>query len=342
MRGVAAGVVLAGLVIGFGMPLRAEPGPSDGSPSGAAVLIDVSVTDSDGHPVRGLTAADFEVTEDGRPIADHTVTAVDITDSAPDGRSYLIGVDALHLTPRGAATVRPLIDRFVTQFLGPHDRAAILSIGQAPALSPLTGDRQLLLRASGVASTAALNASAARRNVGLSFAAPGDIEHAGVRAFAALARATAEALHARDRRTAILFISEGIPLDGRNSRETIDAQRAFFAAAARANAIVYPIDPVGMSDVASGIEPSEESEPSGLSELDSLRAIAGETGGRLVMAADVAAAYRQIVQNSSSYYVISYVSPSAAKRAGEYHKIRVQPKNRSLRATTRKGWYEPK
>jgi hypothetical protein len=72
------------------------------------------VTDAEGRLVSGLTAADFELLENGKPQAITTFSAVDIpiergerplaepdvrTNSGPDGRIYLIALDEVGTHP---------------------------------------------------------------------------------------------------------------------------------------------------------------------------------------------------------------------------------------------------
>jgi hypothetical protein len=71
---------------------RQYPQPPPRSRAGVeAVVLDVSVLDREGRPVRGLTRSDFTVLEDGHPQELMTVTAVD-------------GPDPRDLPPAGCAT----------------------------------------------------------------------------------------------------------------------------------------------------------------------------------------------------------------------------------------------
>jgi hypothetical protein len=69
MRNIRFVLILAVLVTVFGN-LRAQS-PTQSAPTFRAgidlVQLDVSVMDRDRQPVRGLTARDFQVLEDGRP-----------------------------------------------------------------------------------------------------------------------------------------------------------------------------------------------------------------------------------------------------------------------------------
>ena len=79
-----------------------------------AVQVDVMVTDAAGRLVTGLTAADFELRENGKPQAITTFSAVDIpiergelplaepdvrTNEGPEGRIYLIALDEVGTHP---------------------------------------------------------------------------------------------------------------------------------------------------------------------------------------------------------------------------------------------------
>src|SRR5436190_12206896 len=99
------------------------------------VEVDAFVTDAQGNPVPDLTAADFEVLEDGKPQKISSFALVNIpiergdrplfasapiepdvkTNRLVDGRIYLIVLDDLHVDfsrgPRVKAAVRQFIER---------------------------------------------------------------------------------------------------------------------------------------------------------------------------------------------------------------------------------------
>jgi hypothetical protein len=130
MRALAGGVLSAILL-----------GPLAWSSAAQTRAVSVGVADAGGHPARGLRAADFEITEDGRHIQVQASSLVDIAKDAPDGRSYFLVVDGFHLSPRGARRVQSLLDQFVAEDILPGDRAAVAWLGSPPRISAFTTDR---------------------------------------------------------------------------------------------------------------------------------------------------------------------------------------------------------
>jgi VWFA-related protein len=163
---LALGVALA--VVG----LSAQRSPSAPVVFRAAVdfvEVDATVTDARGDAVSDLTAADFEVFEDGtrqeiasfarvelpaRPAVP-SVTAVvdptilpDVQTNAPiEGGIYLIVLDDLHTGFGRTARVREIARQFIERAVGPGDVAAVVHTGHNEANQDFTGNRQLLLRA---------------------------------------------------------------------------------------------------------------------------------------------------------------------------------------------------
>jgi VWFA-related protein len=104
----------------------------------SVVEVPVSVTGRDGKPVHGLTAADFELEEDGRR---QTITSVDVVDLArhPGGaapsdlpplarRHFLFLFDFTFATPNETARSREAAARFVSSGLSPDDFAAVATL----------------------------------------------------------------------------------------------------------------------------------------------------------------------------------------------------------------------
>jgi len=134
------------------------------------VLLDVSVLDAERRPVRGLTAADFTILEDGKPQTVASFSAVDLADivtertfTAPwvqavapdvqkntdikDRRIVVIVMDdatpmAAQEVPRAKAVARQVIDA-----LGPNDLACVVYPLNKRSGQEFTGDRARLAEA---------------------------------------------------------------------------------------------------------------------------------------------------------------------------------------------------
>ena len=122
--------------------------------------VDVSVVDSDGRPVLGLTPADFNVriggaarrvvTADWVPLtatADRSggVAAIPETFTsnltATPGRIILIAIDQQNIRFGGAIPIRDALVAFVDR-LQPSDRIGLMILGRGGQSVPFTGDRQ--------------------------------------------------------------------------------------------------------------------------------------------------------------------------------------------------------
>ena len=177
------------------------------------------------------------------------------------------------------------------------------------------------------------------------------------------------------RRKAVVFFSEGIdyniwdtmgpsgtPANASDSVRrgdgTILISRAqdAIAAATRANVNIYAIDPRGLSTGAedaiemTGLPIDAESVGLGAYALQdelrdqqqSLRTLAEETGGfASVSSNDFSNAFKRIVDENSSYYVLGYY-PTNEKRDGRFRRIEVRLKRPGLEVVARKGYAAPK
>jgi VWFA-related protein len=130
------------------------------------VEVHAIVTDEKGAFVRDLTAADFEVLEDGRPQAPVVFSFVDLPIEPPftplnagapiepdvkattrtfDGRIYVFVMDDLHTTFPRTQNVRGVAKEFIDKYLGTNDLAAVVfTSGRQESGQELTNNRQLL------------------------------------------------------------------------------------------------------------------------------------------------------------------------------------------------------
>jgi len=120
-----------------------------------------------------------------------------------------------------------------------------------------------------------------------------------------------------------------------------DMQR-LFAAAARHNVAIYTLDPRGLATNEFGID---QNIASGVDRTylfqtqDTLRQIAEESDGRpIVNRNDLTIAMKQIVMDSSAYYLLGYRSPTGAAD-GKFHQVRVRVKRPGVQVRTRRGYW---
>ena len=126
------------------------------------VEVDAVVTDASGAFVHGLTAADFELFEDGQPMSIETFREIDVpvertdrtltgtvvhadiasNDDAGDGRVYLLLLDDLHTRPTASLQVRRTAREFVERYAGSNDLVAVLhTSGRADVSQDFTSNR---------------------------------------------------------------------------------------------------------------------------------------------------------------------------------------------------------
>ena len=168
----------------------------------------------------------------------------------------------------------------------------------------------------------------------------------------------------RDSRTAIIYVSEGMTasvppgvtnmmaegtgggtLSG-SSRifalgDLYDRLREIYEAANRNNASIYPVDPRGLSGAGlnMGQQVSGEEARSYLNEARSLlRTLAERTDGRaIVNRNDLADGLKQVVQDSSVYYLLGFTS--MAPTDGEFHEVDVRVRRPGVSVRARRGYW---
>jgi VWFA-related protein len=115
-----------------------------------------------------------------------------------------------------------------------------------------------------------------------------------------------------------------------------------FNAANRSNTALYTVDPRGLATGEFDINENvglTRSNASLRQTQDTLRVLADETDGRaIVNRNDLAKAMKQIVADSSAYYLLGYNS-SQAPQDGKFHEIKVRVKRPGTDVRARKGYW---
>ncbi len=156
---------------------------------------------------------------------------------------------------------------------------------------------------------------------------------------------------------ALIYISSGIQKSGVDNQSQL---RATINTAVRSNVAFYPIDARGLSALVPGGDATQQGATGNglfsgssqnslkqnfVNQQETLATLAVETGGKALLDSnDLTDGMRQVQQDLTSYYVLSYVS-SNPSLDGRYRKLRValSPRVASLRAKIdyRQGYYAP-
>lgn len=375
---VAPAIVAAALAVALvAAPVAPRQGPPQPIPrfrTGVeGVVVDVSVLDRDRRPVRGLTAADFSVLEDGSPQAITTFTAIDIPDVsepsaawlrdvAPDVRRnddiadrrivVLVMDDA---TPMPAAEVlraRDLARRAIGH-LGSDDLVAVVYALNKRAGQGFTTDRARLLASvekfnGGIDNMPEMNGRGASVPVPFSSLAA---------SAATMYSATADTLRSvadyladlPQRRKALMFVSVGLPVDislaqaavpGATGMDTVGVVSSLIAslqetirAAQRSNVSIYGLDPGGLR------AGTASDAGGGTLNRDFIEGLSASTGGFAVTNTnDPDPGITQIVRENSAYYLLGYQSTNS-RATGGFRKIQVRVNSPGVSVRARSGYY---
>ena len=333
------------------------------------VQLDVSVLDKHRQPVRGLTAADFTILEDGKPRTIVGFSAFDIDrDSAPatgwmrdvppdvatneskESRLFVIVMDDA-MIPQEPYSIQSSkkIAASIIEKLGPDDLTAVVFTGDNRKTQDFTSDKTKLL--------AALD----KFNPGLTsyrFGATSegvDVDfwfyQSAVRTLANLADFLGDV---PNRRKAVFWVSPGVPVDMVIKPPPADPRLQIwekadeaFRRAQRANVTFYPIDPTGLG----GLEPFANSLPKPADREtiatkvramnDFIVATAANTGGRTVMNTnDFEPGIKAVFEENESYYLLGF-EPANSAADGKLHRLEVKVNRPDVEVRTRRGYYAP-
>ncbi|MBL8135903.1 MAG: VWA domain-containing protein [Acidobacteria bacterium] len=125
----------------------------------------------------------------------------------------------------------------------------------------------------------------------------------------------------------------------------LDVQRELqrvFEEANRSNTAIYAVDPRGLSTGEFDIQDNvagRASQDALRQTQNTLQVLAGETDGRAIINRnDLAVGMKQIVRDSSAYYLIGYNS-TQSRSDGKFHPIKVRVRRPGLQVRARKGYW---
>jgi VWFA-related protein len=127
-----------------------------------------------------------------------------------------------------------------------------------------------------------------------------------------------------------------------SDQEMIYDMQQVFNAMARQNTSVYPVDPRGLAVFEYGVEKGvtiTQDATSLRQTQDTLHVMADNTDGRAIINRnDLATGMKQIIRDSSAYYLLGYTS-GQAPTDGKFHTIKVNVKRRGVEIRARKGYW---
>jgi VWFA-related protein len=402
----ACAFALVGLAVTVGLavpsaqtPAQQPPAPQTQTPTFRtrvdAVTVDVIATDKQGKPVTDLTAADFEVKENGKvqtvdsfkrillsderydldPVRAQPITSMETMEreaARDDVRLITIFLDDYHTRLGNSMAIREKLAKFVRE-LDPRDMVAIMY--------PLTPTLGVTFSRDHEGMAAAIMKFAGRKydykqlypqEQVYNRLSPQQIEDLrNSIVIEALEGLNVYLGTLRQGRKTVLFVSEGmsatLPVEiatggmvqgaipntaaeqTRNRAEVynnlglLQRMQDVFAAANRTNTSVYTLDPRGLATGEFDLsEPgvNYESDRRVLNEsTDLLRVLADQTDGRAIVGRnDPLPQLRQMVLDTSAYYLLGYTS-SEAPRDGKFHEIKVSVKRKGIDVRARKGYW---
>jgi Ca-activated chloride channel homolog len=273
------------------------------------VPLNVTVTDPDKHFVKGLTAADFSVLEDG------VAQDVQFFEAADTPADLIVLIDTSSSMTDKMDVVHEAAIGFM-RTMKPGDRGAVVAFADGvDIVQPLTSDRQALEQ--GIQRTAARGATSLNNAL-----------YIALKQFGRAARQ-----HGEVRRQAIAVLSDGEDTSSLVSFDDV------LELARKSGVSIYPIVLQSKYSAAKG---ATQGQRRYYSEAEySMRTLAVETGAQAFFPQQIIelkGIYASIAQELSSQYSIAY-SPNNGRPDGRFRKISVRVDARpELKLRTRTGY----
>jgi VWFA-related protein len=317
------------------------------APASRLVQIDVFASDARGRTVDNLTAADFDVREDGvtqqvegvrfvhvgaAPEAAPPIVVRSVADereaAAGDGsRLFAIFLDEYHVGA-GVNTerARDALTRFIDREVTPRDLVVVMKPLDSLFAIRFTTDRDGARQAI-QAFEGRKGAYEPRNTYERNFIAGTPARIDAVRNQVAWSAINALAVHMgglTDRRKTLIVVSEGIAAaERRRGQEYLPTRDTVVRSANRSNVAIYAVDP----------RPADAIEPDAAA--DALRSVAADTDGQAI-SIDLDAGLRQAAAQSSVYYLLRYTSSHA--NDGKFHEVQVVARRKGVQLRARKGF----
>jgi VWFA-related protein len=318
--------------------------------------LDVSVLDRKRQPVRGLSAEDFVVLEDGRPRPITAFSAVDVPDEGDQTEGWqrevasdvatnqldvqrvvvIVMDDGMTESDPATAMTAKRIARGVIDQLSPNDLAAVVFTFRGRSQN-FTRDRRRLLAAAETfrpkSPVVPTPFSAASHPGGVLLMDPpiGCSLPGRPNCLMQTLKTVATALEDTPvGRKSVVLISSGVP-DKLERPDAIDDLRETLRSLQVANVNVYPFDPTGLT-------------PAGIvgPRFDSLQLLADATGGRTTLATNAPwQSVPQMFAENGSYYLLG-IEPGDKARDNRFRRLTVRVRRPDVDVRTRTGYYAPK
>jgi VWFA-related protein len=316
------------------------------------VQIDAIVTDNERLPIIDLTAADFELLDDGKAMTidrvrflgaedysgDRTLAPIrSLADeereaSRDDVRVYAIVLDDYHVPRMGELRVIEPLLAFVRQLPATDLVAVFYPLDSVTDVSFMR-DREPVLqkirkfygRLGDYTPIHPVEEEHLRH--------PQQIEQIRRQIVATELQGLAIHLGAiKQGRKSVIVVSEAFS-------QPVSDVRDLYEAANRSNVAFYPLDPRGLT-----MDRSVDRGPTAaeimamvLPAREFMRVLAAETGGRAILGNDVRASLGQVIRDSRAYYLIAYESPHPDD--GKFHKVTVRVRRPRAQVFARTGYW---
>ena len=349
-------------IVVFGAPLQR---PEQAAAPVPQVSLNLVVLDSKGQNVTDLTAADFEIQDNGKPQKITAFRRQDarLPDAAPLGPRQYSNRSATGL-PHATVILFDLLNmRFedrgyvlnqLTHSLQQFESAASLYLYLLTAnnqLYPVHGlpgnEREAPANDAAWTSQIQSRLSEAMRNTMAMRPAELDIDTRVRETFASLSVLTAR-LAALPGRKTLVWITHGVPISLSPNRtftgESVDYTpyiRQLSHTLDRADTSIYAVQqspPGSDTGRSASNDATENTSGTGLGSEATLTEFASLTGGRAWENNDIAGAIKQAINDSRQSYLVSY-APPLENWDGKYHKVRVASRRKGLRLQTRQGYF---